>query len=142
MLFRSAGNKPLIVIDDMPSGDLRNLTQQDIESITVLKDGSAAAIYGSRGANGVILVTTKSGKPGRTSITYDGYAEHDFIVSRLDILDVKTYMEKVNGAVDHGSVIDWYDTLLNKDNFGHNHHVFISGGSATQIGRASCRERV
>ena len=59
-----AGNSPLIVIDGMPGGDLRNLAQSDIESITVLKDGSAAAIYGSRGANGVILVTTKQGKAG------------------------------------------------------------------------------
>lgn len=57
-----AGNSPLIVIDGMPGGDLRNLAQSDIESITVLKDGSAAAIYGSRGANGVILVTTKQGR--------------------------------------------------------------------------------
>lgn len=137
----NAGNKPLIVIDGMPGGDLRNLTQQDIESITVLKDGSAAAIYGSRGANGVILVTTKSGKPGRTSITYDGYAEHDFIASRPDILDAKTYMEKVNGAVDHGSVTDWYDALLNKDNFGHNHHVSVSGGSETSVFRISTSYR-
>lgn len=60
-----AGNSPLIVIDGMPGGDLRNLAQSDIESITVLKDGSAAAIYGSRGANGVILVTTKQGKAGK-----------------------------------------------------------------------------
>ena len=56
-----AGNSPLIVIDGMPGGDLRNLAQSDIESITVLKDGSAAAIYGSRASNGVILITTKSG---------------------------------------------------------------------------------
>ena len=84
--MKKRGNKPLIVIDGMPGGDLRNLTQQDIESITVLKDDSAAAIYGSRGANGVILVTTKTGKPGRTSITYDGYAEHDFIASHPRVL--------------------------------------------------------
>lgn len=72
-----AGNSPLIVIDGMPGGDLRNIAQQDIESITVLKDGSAAAIYGSRGANGVILVTTKQGRAGKTTISYDGYVEHD-----------------------------------------------------------------
>ena len=72
-----SGNGPLIVIDGMPGGNLRNLSNQDIESITVLKDGSAAAIYGSRAANGVIIVQTKSGKSGRVSITYEGYMEHD-----------------------------------------------------------------
>ena len=82
-----AGNSPLVVIDGMPGGDLRNIAQQDIESITVLKDGSAAAIYGSRGANGVILVTTKQGHSGKTTITYDGYVEHDFVASKPDILD-------------------------------------------------------
>ena len=81
-----AGNSPLIVIDGMPGGDLKNLAQQDIESITVLKDGSAAAIYGSRAANGVILITTKQGKPGKTSISYDGYVEHDFIAAKPDVL--------------------------------------------------------
>ncbi|MDC7217575.1 MAG: TonB-dependent receptor plug domain-containing protein, partial [Spirochaetales bacterium] len=66
-----AGNGPLIIIDGMPGGDLRNLAQQDIESMTVLKDGSAAAIYGSRAANGVILVQTKRGKSGSVVVTYD-----------------------------------------------------------------------
>lgn len=80
-----AGNSPLIVIDGMPGGDLRNIAQQDIESITVLKDGSAAAIYGSRGANGVILVTTKQGRAGKTTISYDGYVEHDFVANKPDV---------------------------------------------------------
>ena len=102
-----AGNSPLVVIDGMPGGDLRNIAQQDIESITVLKDGSAAAIYGSRGANGVILVTTKQGHSGKTTITYDGYVEHDFVASKPDILDPESYLEHVTGAVDHGYRTDW-----------------------------------
>ena len=57
-----AGNSPLVIIDGMPGADLRSVANQDIESITILKDGSAAAIYGSRAANGVILVQTKNGK--------------------------------------------------------------------------------
>lgn len=136
-----AGNTPLIVIDGMPGGDLKNIAQQDIESITVLKDGGAAAIYGSRGANGVILVTTKQGKAGKTTISYDGYLEHDFVASRPDLIDTKTYLEKVNGAVDHGSDTDWYDALLNKDNFGQNHDISISGGSETTIFRVSTNFR-
>lgn len=109
-----AGNSPLIVIDGMPGGDLRNLAQSDIESITVLKDGSAAAIYGSRGANGVILVTTKQGKAGKTTITYDGYVEHDFVASKPDVLDAEAYLDKVTGAVDYGHRTNWYDELINK----------------------------
>lgn len=133
----NAGNGPLIVIDGMPGGELRNLSQQDIESITVLKDGSAAAIYGSRAANGVILVTTKSGKAGKTTITYDGYIEHDFVASRPDMLSTEEFLEKVNGAVDHGSSTDWYGALLNENNFGMNHNVSISGGSENTIFRLS-----
>lgn len=137
----NAGNTPLIVIDGMPGGDLRNLSQQDIETITVLKDGSAAAIYGSRGANGVILVTTKSGKAGKTTITYDGYVEHDFIAARPDLLTPEEYLANVNGASDQGSRTDWYDALLNTDNFGHNHNVSVSGGSESTVFRVSTNYR-
>jgi TonB-dependent SusC/RagA subfamily outer membrane receptor len=112
-----AGNGPLIVIDGMPGGDLRNLAQQDIESITVLKDGSAAAIYGSRAANGVILVQTKQGKAGKVSISYDGYVEHDAVAARPDILSPEEFVAK-NRAKDWGSRTNWYDQLINDNNFG------------------------
>ena len=136
-----AGNSPLVVIDGMPGGDLRNIAQQDIESITVLKDGSAAAIYGSRGANGVILVTTKQGHSGKTTITYDGYVEHDFVASKPDILDPESYLEHVTGAVDHGYRTDWYDELINHNNFGHNHNIALAGGSESTIFRISANFR-
>lgn len=132
-----AGNSPLIVIDGMPGGDLRNIAQQDIESITVLKDGSAAAIYGSRGANGVILVQTKQGKAGKTTISYDGYVEHDFVASKPDILDAESYLANVTGAKDYGYRTNWYDELINKSNVGHNHNISLSGGSETTIFRIS-----
>lgn len=132
-----AGNSPLIVIDGMPGGDLRNIAQQDIESITVLKDGSAAAIYGSRGANGVILVQTKQGKAGKTTISYDGYIEHDFVASKPDVLDAESYLANVTGAKDYGYRTNWYDELINKSNVGHNHNISLSGGSETTIFRIS-----
>lgn len=131
-----AGNGPLIVIDGMPGGDLRNLAQQDIESITVLKDGSAAAIYGSRGANGVILVQTKQGKSGKVSVTYDGYMDHDFVAARPDILSPEEFVEK-GRAKDFGYRTDWYDALINKGNVGHNHNLALSGGSETTQFRVS-----
>ena len=135
-----AGNGPLIVIDGMPGGDLRNLAQQDIESITVLKDGSAAAIYGSRGANGVILVQTKQGKAGKVSITYDGYIEHDFVAARPDILSPEEFVE-YNIGKDYGHRTKWYDELINKKNVGHNHNIALSGGSETTIFRISANYR-
>lgn len=135
-----AGNSPLIVIDGMPGGDLRNLAQQDIESITVLKDGSAAAIYGSRGANGVILVQTKQGKAGKVSISYDGYVEHDFVAARPEILSPDEFVE-YNIGKDYGHRTDWYDALLRKDNVGHNHNISLSGGSETSIFRISANYR-
>src|SRR5690606_20824962 len=69
----SAGNNPLIVVDGFPGGDLGTLNMNDVESIEVLKDASSTAIYGSRGASGVILVTTKRGKEGKTSLDVNAY---------------------------------------------------------------------
>jgi TonB-linked SusC/RagA family outer membrane protein len=135
-----AGNGPLVIIDGMPGGDLRNLAQQDIESITVLKDGSAAAIYGSRGANGVILVQTKQGKAGKVSINYDGYVNHLMVAAQPDILSPAEFVAK-GRAKDFGSRTDWYDELLNKNNVGHNHNIALSGGSESSIFRISANYR-
>lgn len=131
-----AGNGPLIVIDGMPGGNLRNLSNQDIESITVLKDGSAAAIYGSRAANGVIIVQTKSGKAGKVSITYDSYFEHDIVSKKPDILSPEEFIER-NRDTNHGAKTLWYDELLRENNFGQNHYLAIGGGSENSILRFS-----
>lgn len=135
-----AGNSPLIVIDGMPGGDLRNLAQQDIESITVLKDGSAAAIYGSRAANGVILVQTKQGTSGKVSISYDGYVEHDEVFARPDNFSAEEYLQHEIGK-DMGHRTDWYDELLNKGNIGQNHNIALAGGSETTKFRISTNYR-
>lgn len=131
-----AGNTPLVVIDGMPGGDLRNLSNQDIESITVLKDGSAASIYGSRAANGVIIVQTKQGKSGKVSITYDGYAEHDFVNQRPKILSPEEFVERGRDT-DHGAKTNWYDELIRKNNFGQNHYLALGGGSDNSVFRIS-----
>ena len=131
-----AGSAPLVVIDGMPGGDLRNLSNQDIESITVLKDGSAAAIYGSRAANGVIIVQTKSGKAGKVSVTYDGYIEHDIVNQKPDILSPEEFVKR-NRDTDFGAKTLWYDELLNKKNFGQSHYVAMGGGSENTIFRIS-----
>lgn len=132
----AAGNSPLIIIDGMPGGDLRNLAQQDIESITVLKDAASAAIYGSRGANGVILVETKKGKAGAVVVTYDGYVEHDRVANKPDILSAEEFLEKGIDA-DRGARTNWYDELVRENNFGQNHFLSVAGGSTNTIFRLS-----
>ncbi|HEU5145363.1 MAG TPA: SusC/RagA family TonB-linked outer membrane protein [Chryseosolibacter sp.] len=131
-----AGNGPLIIIDGMPGGDLRNVAQQDIESITVLKDGSAAAIYGSRGANGVILITTKKGTPGRVTVNYDSYFDHDEVAAKPDILSAEEFIAN-NRDTDRGARTNWYDELIRTNNFGQNHSVAIGGGSENTVFRIS-----
>ncbi|PRY11667.1 TonB-linked SusC/RagA family outer membrane protein [Pontibacter ummariensis] len=136
----SSGNGPLIVIDGLPGGDLRNLAQQDIESISILRDAAAAAIYGSRGANGVVLVQTKRGKAGKVAVTYDGYVEHDQVAAKPDILSAEEFLERKRDT-DLGARVNWYDELLREDNFGQNHSIAVSGGNENTVFRLSGQYR-
>ncbi len=130
---REGNAQPLIVIDGVPGGDLRTIAPQDIESIDVLKDGSAAAIYGSRATGGVILVTTKSGKAGPTKVSYTGYASTERIAKRYQMLDAEQYKQFAleNGleANDQGSDTDWFNELLRDFPLSHGHNVSVSGGN-------------
>lgn len=87
------GSGPLYVVDGVPTGDLNNFDPKDIESIEVLKDASSAAIYGSRAANGVILVTTKKGKSGKLRVDLDGYYGVQSAWKRLDLLNRDQYVQ-------------------------------------------------
>lgn len=78
----SAGQGPLVIIDGVSGADIRSINFQEVESIDVLKDGSAAAIYGTRGTNGVIIITTKRAKAGKTSVEYDAQASVQSVLSR------------------------------------------------------------
>jgi len=132
----AAGNGPLVVIDGMPGGDLRNLSQQDIASITVLKDAGSAAIYGSRGAGGVILVQTKRGKAGRVILNYDGFVDHDVVARRPEVLSSQEFLAKERDQ-DFGASTDWYNELIRKGNFGQNHYLAASGGNENSQFRIS-----
>ena len=92
----NGNSSPLIVVDGVAGASLSALNPSDIESIDVLKDAASAAIYGSRAANGVILVTTKQGKVGKTQITFDGFFGIQSIKNKADLLDAKQYMEVMN----------------------------------------------
>ena len=105
--------EPLYVIDGVTGGDINSLNPADIESIDVLKDAASCAIYGARGANGVILVTTKQGKEGKVTVTYDGYYGVQNASKLPELLNAKQYMaiqDQIN--VNMGKApIDWEGTL-------------------------------
>jgi len=101
--------QPLIVIDGVLGASLANVDPSDIESINVLKDGSAASIYGSRGSSGVILVTTKGGKEGKVQFNYNGQFG---VTSAMNTVDIMTAAEFVAaGGTDLGSKTDWVDKV-------------------------------
>lgn len=90
----SQSNQPLVIIDGIP-GSLNDVPGDQVESINVLKDASSTAIYGARGANGVILVTTKGAKAGKTSVTYNGYAKFNTPTKYLDALNPYDYLKYI-----------------------------------------------
>jgi len=135
-------NSPLVVIDGIPGGSLDLIKQGDIESIDVLKDGSAAAIYGTRGNGGVILVTTKKGKAGTPQFEYLTYGQTEIVNRRPSMLSADQFRDKVvNGMgksdLDLGASTDLYNELINKNNFSHFHNFIASGGGENSTYRAS-----
>lgn len=109
---RSAGNGPFIVVDGIPGGDLTNINPADIESIDVLKDGAASAIYGTRGSNGVILINLKKGsKDGNVHTTYSGTVTLNAPKQELDLLtpeQFRAYRTVLNPLEDLGASTDWF----------------------------------
>ncbi len=129
---REGSAQPLIVIDGVPGGDLKTIAPQDIASIDVLKDGSAAAIYGSRATGGVILVTTKRGTEGPARISYSGYTSTERIAKKYDVLNAEQYKRFAadNGleANDQGHDTDWFNELLRDFPVSQGHNLSVSGG--------------
>ncbi len=142
---RSAGLGPLIVIDGIPGGNLTNINPNDIASFDILKDGAASAIYGTRGSNGVILVTTKKGsKDGSVHTTYSTNLAWDKINKELDMMTAADYREVRLGwgdtGVDLGGNIDWLDAV-SRTGFTHQHTMSISGGNEKTNYRVSADYR-
>lgn len=136
---------PLYVIDGIPGGNPDLLQQDDILSVDVLKDGSGAAIYGTSANAGVILITTKKGKPGAPTLNYSSYVRKEFIQNRLDFLSASEFRDKIASgqiqAIDNGGNDDRYDRLVNHDNLSQNHNLSLSGGSEQTSYRASINYR-
>ena len=127
----NAGNGPLVVIDGIPGGELRSLSPQDIESMTVLKDAASASIYGTSGANGVILITTRKGskdEPGTAHVTYDGAFNVNFAKDPIPVLTADEWVRSRRGT-DYGYRTDWYKALLRKFSYGHSHYVSVDGST-------------
>jgi TonB-linked SusC/RagA family outer membrane protein len=141
--FREGGNDPLWVVDGIAvdANAIGFINQSDIESIEVLKDAASAAIYGTRAATGVILVTTKKGKSGKISVNYNGFAGVSAPAKRLNMLNATQYATLMNekslndgGAIkypnpaSYGKGTDWQDAIFNDSAFRYTHELSISGG--------------
>jgi iron complex outermembrane receptor protein len=129
--LRTGAMSPYYVIDGIPGVDISMVAPDDIESIDVLRDASATAIYGSKAANGVIIITTKSGKEGKTNVTYNGYVAFDKISKTLDMASASQLRASglIGAEQDGGADTDWQKEVL-RTGFSHNHNVSISGGNA------------
>src|SRR6185369_13410258 len=117
---------------------LSSIDPQDIESMDVLKDGSAAAIYGTRGSSGVILVTTKKSKKGTSRIEYNGYAAVESISKLPDVASTSEFLDA--GGIDNGASTDWYDAI-SRTGLSHAHNLSLTGGTEQTQYRASVNYR-
>ena len=130
---RNAGLGPLFVIDGVPEGDMTNINPEDIESIDVLKDGAASAIYGTRGSNGVVLVNLKKGaRDGQIHTSYSTSVTFNKAKKELDIMspeEYRAYRVPSNPLLDMGADTDWFDEVT-RLGVTQMHTLTFSGGNA------------
>ena len=131
----TSGQGPLIIIDGVAGADMRNINFQEVESVDVLKDGSAAAIYGTRGTNGVIIITTKRAREGKTSFEYSGQGSLQVNPQMVQSLNANQFSQLVNehapsrvGSL-YGSSTNWYDEVTRDMPFSYKHSLALSGGT-------------
>lgn len=139
----TTGNaEPLYIVDGMAVGGIDYLNPGDIESMDVLKDAASAAIYGARAANGVVLITTKSGTRGKMNLSYSGYQGIQNTSKKLDMLDSEQYMMIMNEGARNAGLSEpfdlneipqfstnWQDALFQKNAPITNHELSVSGGN-------------
>lgn len=127
-----SSTQPLVLVDGIP-GSISTVAPEDIESIDVLKDGSAAAIYGTRGTNGVILITTRKKGNRPASLSYDGYVSVQKIARKMEFLDAADYRKLIaSGDLDDedlGTSTDWLDEI-SRDPISQTHNFTIQGGNS------------
>jgi len=140
-LYNDAG--PFIVIDGVPGGSMSSVAPEDIESISVLKDAASGAIYGSRSASGVILITTKRGSAARSTVSYSSYVAASTLANKPKLLTAdewRAYAKANNQSTDvydkYGANTDWFDEI-SRTGFSQNHNLSLSGGTSKSNYRAS-----
>lgn len=130
----TATQTPLIIIDGIVGGELKNINFEEVESIDILKDGSAAAIYGTRGTNGVIIITTKRAKSGKATMEYNGQFSVQVAPQKVENLSASEFVSAINNyAPDktsnlYGAETDWFKEITRSSPFSQRHSVALSGG--------------
>jgi TonB-dependent SusC/RagA subfamily outer membrane receptor len=133
-----ANSQPLVIIDGVAGVNLNSVDPNDIATIDVLKDGGAAAIYGTRGSSGVIIITTKNGTTGTPRLDYSGYVTTESTDRSHPVMDKATYL--ANGGTDLGGENNWLDNIT-RNAISHVHNVSLSGGANQFTYRASLNFR-
>ncbi|MEX1213005.1 MAG: SusC/RagA family TonB-linked outer membrane protein [Balneolaceae bacterium] len=144
----NAGTGPLIVVDGVPGRDLTSIPKDEIESITVLKDGASSAIYGARGANGVVIVTTKGGRDREPSVSYNGHLSINTVANKPEALSAEEFV--ANGrstqydpsqanSLPHSN--NFYDLLIQDAAAEQYHNIAVDGGGETSSYRVSMNYR-
>jgi TonB-linked SusC/RagA family outer membrane protein len=134
-LRSGAAQEPFYVIDEVPGADIKLVALDDIATIDVLKDASATAIYGTRASNGVIVITTKKGRPSQTQVNYNSYISVEKVSRRINMMDagqLKDFLSKnslaLNPSDDQGANTDWQKEV-SQTAVSQSHHLSISGGA-------------
>lgn len=134
-----ANPEPLIVIDGLIGASLQTIDPADIASITVLKDAASSSLYGARGANGVIIITSKHGEAEKFTTSYTSSIGFEKLARKIETMDRDEY-RNVSSVPDYGGSPDWYD-LIGRTGVSHVHNVAFSGGNANTVYRASFNSR-
>ena len=138
-----AGTNPLVVIDGQVGADLNSVDPNDIKSIDVLKDGSSAAIYGTRGSAGVIIVTTKTGVKGTSQVSYNGSVSAENaarLTKHATAAEYRSLMKTIGAGTDYGATTDWYKEIT-RTALSHQHNLSFSGGNEHTTYNASVNYR-
>ncbi|MFZ4707908.1 MAG: carboxypeptidase-like regulatory domain-containing protein [Bacteroidales bacterium] len=129
----TSGQAPLIIIDGVAGADMKNISPEEIESMDVLKDGAAAAIYGTRGSNGVIIITTKRAKSGASKIEYSGQFSWQVAPRNVKNLSSDEFRSAITQYGDSANIFnantDWFKEIVNTNPFSQKHNLAISGGN-------------
>jgi TonB-linked SusC/RagA family outer membrane protein len=142
--LREGAQSPLYVIDGVPGADITLIAPEDIASIDVLKDAAAAAIYGNRGANGVIMVTLKKGKSGQPQLSYSTYAGIEKVSNQYEMMNsdqLRSFLASTNQSLtpanDKGANTNWQNEVQRSTAVSYNHNISLSGGNEKTTYNAS-----